>query len=200
MSEKIDLYKLHKDEYVAPKKPTLVKTRKAQYLSVDGGGRGGDEGFQEDLAALYAVAYTLKMTSKKEGRDYGVSKLEGLWDAQDAKHDWTQGPPELWNWTLMIRTPDFIGKRALAAGLATLEAKGKKPTRTVELRSLSEGKCVQILHVGPYDAEAPTIAKLQEFMAAEGLSPNGLHHEIYLSDPRRVEPERLRTILRHPVK
>lgn len=167
--KKIDLYQLHKSEYVAPKKPVLIECQPAQYLAVKGKGEPGGEAFQAAIRKLYKTAFTIKMASKFAGRDYTVCKLEGLWPAID-------------RWTLMIRTPDFITKA------------------DVPLIRLDEGRAVQVLHVGPYDRIPESVARMQEFAASEKLRFKGAHHEIYLSDPRRVAPERLRTILRQPVK
>lgn len=171
--KKIDLYQIHKSEYVAPKKPVLITCQPAQYLAVKGKGEPGGEAFQAAIQKLYRTAFTIKMASKFAGRDYAVCKLEGVWRA----------PKEgLNNWTLMIRTPDFITKA------------------DVPLIRLDEGRAVQLLHVGPYDRIPESVARMQEFAAVEKLRFKGAHHEIYLSDPRRVEPARLRTILRQSVK
>lgn len=200
--EKLDLFKQHKDEYVQPEKAVLVRVKSAKYLAIEGDGEPGGPRFQQAAAALYACAFGVKMRKKQEeGVDYAVAKMEGLWRPADPKHDLSQGPPKQWHWTLMIRTPEFITAKDLETAVAAAQAKGKTgPVGQVKLRKLNEGLCVQVLHIGPWDQEAPTIARMQELMEAEGLEPNGDHHEIYLSDPRRVEPARLKTILRHPVK
>ena len=198
MSAKLDLYKKHSAEYVTPKKPVLLDVGAAQYLAIEGKGEPGGSVFTESVGALYNVAFTIKMTKKFAGEDYAVSKLEGLW--------WEDEPgtalkdPRKWNWKLMIRTPDFIRKSDLSAATKALLAKGK-PARVadVQLEKIKEGKCVQVLHVGPYTEEAKTIALMHDIAAEAGYTPSGKHHEIYLSDPRRVVPERLRTILRQPV-
>jgi hypothetical protein len=198
---KIDLYKLHKDEYVAAPRPTLVDVEPATYLAIEGQGAPGGERFQAAVGALYAAAFTIKMTRKFEGgRDYAVAKLEGQWWA-DGGRAFEQTPPEQWRWRLMIRTPDFVKKAELARAVKTIVGKGKAPlVPEVALESLSEGRCVQMLHVGPYDQERTTIEAMLAFAAAQGYAPQGRHHEIYLSDPRRVPPARLRTILRQPLR
>jgi len=110
-------------------------------------------------------------------------------------------PKDKWSWRLLIRTPDFIGKRELEAARRQLAEKGKGPlVNEVELTTLNENQCVQMLHTGPYDREPETILQMEAFAAEQGYRFDGLHHEIYLSDPRRVAPERLRTILRIPVR
>jgi len=199
---KIDLHKLHKTEYVTPTTPTLITVGKATYLAVSGRGAPGGEDFQTKVAALYAIAYTVKMTRKFAGeRDYVVGKLEGqYWSDREGTHFGEVDPGEL-RWRLMIRVPDFIGKRDLRDAAAKLKERNKgQHVDEVELVSIDEGTCIQMLHVGPYDQEGETIAQMVESAAGEGLHVSGRHHEIYLSDPRRVAPEKLRTILRLPVR
>lgn len=192
-TNKLDLYTLHKSDYVTPKSPVLVNASPAQYLAIKGRGEPGGEVFQQKTGALYTVAFTIKMAKKFDGEDYAVSKLEGLWCDPGPK-------PELWNWTLLIRIPDFITSRDLKEAVQKLLAKGKdESVAEVEILKLKEGRSVQVLHVGPYDQEALAIEKMQSFATEQGLAFRGQHHEIYLSDPRRVAPEKLRTILRHPV-
>ena len=200
--DKVDLVKLHKTEYLAPKKPVLVDTQKAQYLAVSGRGAPGGEDFQSKIGALYGVAFTVKMTRKFEGKgDYVVSKLEGQYWPDSNELDFKNVRPEELNWRLLIRTPDFVAKRDLNVAVAKLIDKNKgEEVKEVELASLSEGKCVQMLHVGPYDKESETVEKMLAFAESEGFEAGGRHHEIYLSDPRRVVPEKLRTILRLPVR
>lgn len=199
--DKIDLYKLHKDDYVAPKKPVLVDLKPATYLAISGQGAPGGEAFTAAIGALYGMAYTIKMTRKFGGQqDYGVCKLEGQW--------WSDGTPELakvpreqWRWNLLIRTPAFVTPDELDRAAAVLLKRGKEQeVKRVRLESLAEGPCVQMLHVGPYDQECETIAVMQQFVEKQGFKFHGRHHEIYLSDPRRVAPERLKTILREPVR
>ena len=200
-TEKIDLLKLHKKEYVAPKKPTLIDMTAATYLTVQGSGAPGSDLFQDRVGVLYAMAYTLKFESKFAGRDYTVCKLEGLYGVDgQSSDDLATLPKTEWNWRLMIRQPDFITDDHVAGARTTLRDKGKEGDfDAATLETLDEGRCVQMLHVGPYDEEPRTIELMLEHAAAEGLAPHMWHHEIYLSDPRRVPPERLRTILRLPV-
>ena len=200
-SEKLDLYKVLKEDYVKPKKPVIVKTTPGKYLVITGRGEPGGETFRAKLEALYGIAYTIKWTKKLEGRDYKVCGLEGLWwggfgEAGELPEDKTE-----WNWKMIIRTPDFVGKRDLARAVAAQLKKGKGPgVSEVQLERIREGLCVQMLHVGPYSTEAETIETMREFVEDQGLTLHGLHHEIYISDPRRVPEDRLRTILRLPVK
>jgi hypothetical protein len=201
MSAKLDLYKQHAEEYRSPRQPILLDIAPAQYLAIDGRGAPGGEEFTERLSALYAAAFTIKMASKFGGQDYAVSKLEGLWWGPDAKVHLLDTPRHEWRWTLMIRTPDFIGAKELANAVEALLRKAKTaPLKEVKIEKLEEGRCVQMLHVGPYDAERQTIDQMLRHAAVHGLAPRGKHHEIYLSDPRRVAPERLRTILRQPLR
>ena len=201
-TEKIDLYKLHKDQYVAPKQPQLVEIEAARYLSIDGRGEPGGEEFTAKIGALYAMAYTVKMTRKfAGGQDYVICKLECQWWADDDRQDFADAPKEQWSWKLLIRTPDFVQDGELAEAAEKLLAKGKEPeVRKVRLESLTEGLCVQMLHVGPYDQEHETISRMEAFAERQGLELCDRHHEIYLSDPRRVPPEQLKTILRYPVR
>jgi hypothetical protein len=201
-TEKIDLYRLHKAEYVALRKPSLIDTKPAIYLSISGQGAPGGEEFQARIGALYSMAFTIKMTRKFEGREnYAVSKLEGQYWCDAVEGDFSRVPQDEWQWMLLIRTPDFIVQEDLDKATTALEKQGKSPlSREVKLQMIDEGHCVQMLHVGPYDCEKETIEKMVAFAASKGFAPHGRHHEIYLSDPRRIPPERLKTILRLPVR
>jgi hypothetical protein len=199
--EKIDLFKQHKDEYAAPRKPALVQTKPARYLIVNGRGAPGSDVFSARIGALYGVAFTIKMTRKFAGlQDYAVCKLEGQWWTESGA-DFSGTPKDRWQWRLLIRTPDVITGADLEAAVAVLLKRGKDPAvREVRLESVDEGLCVQMLHVGPYEREGDTIRLMQDFAEMRKLSFCGRHHEIYISDPRRVEPGKLKTILRHPVR
>ena len=201
-TEKIDLFKLHKAEYAQPKTPKLVEVGKASYLVVCGRGAPGSQPFQDAIGALYGMAYTLKFQSKFAGRDYTVGKLEALYgvDGQSLEEVRKLDLAD-WNWRMMIRVPEFVKKRDLQQALKTLHEKGKDGDfESVVLETLDEGRCVQMLHVGPYDEEQRTVDAMMGFAEDEGLRPRSWHHEVYLSDPRRVAPEKLRTILRLPVE
>jgi len=197
--EKVDLYKENKKEYAATAKPALVEMGPAVYLSISGQGAPGGDAFSAAIGALYGVAFTVKMTRKFAGKqDYAVSKLEALWpnmNRDDATPD-----KELWTWQLMIRTPKFVTQKDVNQAIETLMKRGKgADVQRVELRPLSEGLCVQALHVGAYENEGKTAAAMRTFAEKQGLRIAGPHHEIYLSDPRRVEASKLKTILRTPV-
>ena len=194
---KIDLYAQHAPEYVTPRAPVLLTIKPAFYLAISGQGPPGGERFKVAVGALYNVAFTIKMARKFGGQqDYAVSKLEGLWFLDPAN------PPnarETWRWKLMIRTPPFVTRRERDGAVATLLAKGKPPdVGDVTLEKIVEGRCVQMLHVGPYDREAEAIGLMRAHAEANGFALGEPHHEIYLSDPRRVPAARLRTILRSP--
>jgi hypothetical protein len=197
---KIDLYKQHKAEYAASRKPALVNIRKGCYLAIEGQGAPGTDTFTASIGALYGVAFTVKMTRKFSGRqDYTVCKLEAQWWS-DGERDFAASPKQAWRWRLLIRTPDFITQKDVETAVAVLRKRGKgEGAARVRLESLSEGNCVQMLHIGPYEREQETIESMRAFVASKALSFQGRHHEIYLSDPRRVAPERLKTILRTPV-
>ncbi len=198
-NQKLDLLKEHKACYVAAKKPVILDITAARYMAIDGHGAPGGEEFQEAVGALYAGAFTMNMASKSKGKDYAVCKLEALWWADGVS--FPEAKPEQVRYKLMIRIPDFIAESDLNDTLDVLRKKDKTPRAgDLRLESLDEGRCVQMLHLGPYDREAETIQEMHALAAAEGLALHGLHHEIYLSDPRRVPPDRLRTILRHPVR
>ena len=198
MADKLDLLKLHKADYASPKKPVMLDIAPARYLAIDGRGAPGGDEFQTALGALYGMAFTLKMTRKfGGGQDYAVCKLEAQWtDTGDGT-----APRNEWCWKMMIRTPEFVEPAELKLAAARLSEKGKgEGAERVELLSIEEGRCVQVLHVGPYEDEGRSIEGLRVFAAEQGHEFHGHHHEIYLSDPRRVPPERLRTILRQPVR
>lgn len=197
--EKIDLFKEFKSEYKATTKPALVETSPAQYLAVEGKGKPGSSQFELALGAMYAMAFTIKMTRKAAGLgDYVVGKLEAQWWCDIG--NFTPDNMDNWLWRLLIRTPDCVGETDLRRATTAITARQKSAgVESVFLHKMNEGKCVQMMHIGPYQAEGQTIAIMQDFMKEKNLEPNGLHHEIYISDPRRIAPESLKTILRQPV-
>ncbi|MDG4808754.1 GyrI-like domain-containing protein [Micromonospora sp. WMMD1120] len=181
----------------------LVDVPDMRYLMVDGHGDPNTApAFTEAIETLYPVAYTLKFASKRDlGRDYVVPPLEGLWWAEDMTSFTTARDKSLWNWTLLLMVPDWIDESMVAAAVGQAGAK-RRPARLddVRVQTLSEGRCVQTLHIGSFDDETAVLAHLHdEFIPGNGLRMSGRHHEIYLSDFRRVAPDRRRTILRQPV-
>jgi hypothetical protein len=201
-TERIDLGKLYKDEYVAPKQPALVKVGPATYLGITGKGVPGEPEFAARIGALYAMAYTVKMTRKFAGRkDYTIGKLETQYWTGDTGCEFSSVPRGQWRWRLLIRTPDFVKAKELEQATTVLLTRGKPPeVKEVGLVSIAASQCVQLLHVGPYDRIGESVAAMKAFAEGKGLVFHGLHHEIYLSDPRRVAPEKLKTILREPVR
>ncbi|MDN4477848.1 GyrI-like domain-containing protein [Demequina sp. SYSU T00039] len=170
-------------------------------VAVDGTGDPNGPAFAEALAALYPVAYALKFASRTAGRDYVLPPLEGLWWAEDMT-TFTSRDKGAWSWTAMLMVPPWLDDAAVADAVAVTRAKGA-PARLDDVRvlTLAEGRCLQTLHVGPFDAEGPVLAQLHaEVLPAAGLVEAGHHHEIYLSDLRRTTPARLRTLLRQPVR
>jgi hypothetical protein len=182
--------------------PEIIDVPDLRYLMIDGHGDPNTPAYGAAVAALYPVAYTLKFASRKElGRDHVVMPLEGLWWAADMDTFTTARDKSRWDWTLMIMVPPWITAEMFGGAVRILGSK-QHPERLgdVRLESLSEGRCVQALHIGPYDGEADLLRRMhEEFIPEHGLRMVGQHHEIYLSDARRVEPARLRTILRQPV-
>jgi hypothetical protein len=201
---KIDFKKEFKELFSPPKKFVVVDVPEMRFLMVDG---HGDPNvaleYQQALEALYAVAYKLKFNSKKQlGKDYVVPPLEGLWWAEVMASFSTTRDKSQWDWTMMIMTPDWITPEMFAEALEQVR-KGKNPAALdkVRLERYHEGLSVQIMHIGSYDDEAPTLLKLHnEYIPENGYVENGKHHETYLSDPRRVAPEKLKTILRQPIR
>ncbi len=200
-SDTLDLQKQHKEEYVKPKKPTLIDVGKAQYLAIDGRGAPGGPEFTKSVGAIYGVAYGIKMKSKQAGSNYKVAPLEALWWGNKDEHYFMDEPRETWNWKLLIRTPDFITADQLREAIAKAAKRGKDASvNDVHLETMAEGQCVQMLHKGPYADEHATIAEMDAFAAEHKFVRNGYHHEIYLTDPNRTAPEKMRTILRQPIK
>ena len=201
---KIDFKKKMKELYVPPKKFGVVDVPEMQFLMADGHGDPNvNPVYQEVVEALYAVAFKLKFNSKKAlGKDYVVPPLEGLWWADDMDAFTVSRDKSQWDWTMMIMTPDWITPAMFGEAVEQVR-KGKNPVALdkVRLESYHEGKSVQILYIGSYDDEAPTLAKMHDkFIPENGLQMAGKHHEIYLSDPRKVATDKLKTVLRQPVR
>ena len=202
--QKIDLKAIYRPLYHAPVRDFgLVEVPPLPYLMFDGTGDPNTSSlYAQAIEALYSLSYTLKFMSKRAfDRDYVVGPLEGLWWSKDMS-DFTTRRKDKWSWTMMILQPDWISDAHLAAAKAeVLMKKGLPGIEQARLAVLDEGLCAHILHVGSYDAEGPVLARLHsEWLPAQRLTENGQHHEIYLSDPRKVEAEKLKTILRQPVK
>jgi hypothetical protein len=201
---KIDFKKELKHLYgPSAKKFEVVDVPPMNFLMLDGHGDPNTaQEYKDALEALYAVSYKLKFVSKKElGKDYVVPPLEGLWWAEDMEAFTAARDKSAWDWTMMIMQPQWITQEMVEAAVKQVEKKGLPALPKLCLETYHEGLAVQILHIGSYDDEAPTIAKMHhEFMPESGYEPAGKHHEIYLSDPRQVAPEKLKTVLRQPVR
>lgn len=199
---KLDLKKELKDLYSASRKElAIIDVPPMNFLMIDGAGSPETSPqFQAAVQALYGVSYTLKfMIKKTKGADYVVMPLEGLWWAEDMEH-FSLGNKDQWQWTLMIMQPEYVTEDLVAE--AVEQVREKKDSAAVgELRfeGFHEGLSAQIMYVGPYSDEGPTIARVHRFIEENGYSLRGKHHEIYLGDPRRTAPEKLKTILRQPI-
>ena len=178
-----------------------IDVPRMRFVMVDGAGDPNDApAYADAVTVLYAVSYALKFASKAAGCDYVVPPLEALWWSDDPVAFVTR-QKDLWRWTTMIHVPDCVTAGMCAAGLAKATEKRPAPPASLRIETLTEGASLQTLHVGPYDAEGPVLARLHDHVMPEaGLTFNGPHHEIYLGDPRRAAPDRLRTILRQPVR
>jgi hypothetical protein len=198
----IDLKKTLKPYYTASAAtPSIIDVPPMNGLMVDGTGDPNGPAFQEAVGSLYSVAYTLKFSFKKDKAvDYPVMALEGLWCADDVA-DFLRDKRENWKWTLFIALPDIVTKKDVGEAVAAVKKKAKFPgLPEVRFEKFAEGRAAQVMHVGPYAAEGPTIERLHLFVEEQGYKLRGRHHEIYIGDPRRSAPEKLRTIIRHPVE
>lgn len=200
---KIDFKKEWKHLYrPLAKEFVVIDAPPMQFLMIDGHGDPNTaQEYQEAVKALYGVAYKLKFMSKKEKEmDYVVPPLEGLWWVEDM-NSFTTEDKSAWDWTMMIMQPEWITREMFEDALKQVRKKKNPPALSkLRLEAYHEGLSVQIMHIGPYEAEAPTIARMHTFIAENGYEPAGKHHEIYLGDPRKVAPEKLKTVLRQPVR
>jgi hypothetical protein len=202
---KVDFKKEFKHLYQPSAKVfELVEVPPMNFLMIDGHGDPNTaQSYTDAVEALYAVAYKVKFANKKEtGRDYVVPPLEGLWWAEDMDTFTVSQDKSAWDWTMMIMTPDWVTRPMFTKAVEAVQKSKDLPAlEKIRLEPYHEGLSVQILHIGSYDDEGPTISRLHhEYMPQNGLQENGKHHEIYLSDPRKVSPEKLKTVLRQPVK
>lgn len=198
--EKTDLVKQDKEYYSAKKKPEIREFNELNFLSILGKGEPAGTEFVEAVEALYPLAYGIKNIYKKQEMDFGVPKLEGLWWVNSEKNA-LEVPRSEWHWKLLIRMPDFVSAESFEqAKKEVIKKKGIEKIDEILFEKIAEGKCIQIMHIGPYSTEPETINQIKGFMNENGLVENGLHHEIYLSDPRKTTPEKMKTILRQPVK
>ena len=198
---KLDLRKELKRYYTAKRKPELIDIPEGKFLTILGKGDPNDEEYQQAMMALYGVSYTLKFHQKAKGRDYNVMHLEGLWWVNGGVFDLNDpAPREQWRWKSMIRQPNFVTGEMVEEIRPSVREKRGTMVDDVKLESFHEGLCAQVLHVGPYSEEAPTIQLLHDYITEQGYRMRGDHHEIYMSDPIRSKQEKLKTIIRHPIE
>ncbi|MFB9267490.1 GyrI-like domain-containing protein [Bradyrhizobium erythrophlei] len=201
--DKIDFKKKLATLYSAPAGSfAIVDVPVMQFVKIDGSGDPNrDPAYARAIEWIYSTSYAMKFAAKaKLGKDYVVPPLEGLWWA-DNPDDFVARRKHLWRWTMMIMVPDFVESALYEAAVEKSRAKLGEPPDTLRLEPLDEGRCLQTLHVGSYDNEGPTLARLHsEIMPAKGVTFAGPHHEIYLCDARKTPPEKLKTILRQPVR
>ncbi len=205
-----DFKKEFKEYYLLPCKPEIVNIPPANFIAVRGSGNPNDEDgeYKHALNIIYAVAYTLKMSYKTDYKingfyEYVVPPLEGFW-WQDGVVGVDYSNKSTFNWISVLRLPDFITRKDFDWAVSTATKKKKIDCSRAEFLTINEGLCVQIMHIGTYDQEPESVKLMDDFIATAGytndLSATRLHHEIYLSDPRKTAPEKLKTVVRHPVK
>lgn len=205
-----DFKKEYKEFYMPKNKPEIVNVPKANYIAVRGKGNPNEEdgAYKKAIGVLYAVAYTLKMSYKtdykiKDFFEYVVPPLEGFW-WQDNIDGIDYSCKETFNWISVIRLPDFITKKDFTWAVETATEKKKLDCSSAEFLTIDEGLCVQIMHYGPFDNEPETIAVMNSYLEENNyendITSQRLHHEIYMSDARKVAPEKLKTVIRHPIK
>lgn len=205
-----DFKKEFKEFYMPKSRPEIVNVPKANYIAVRGKGDPKEVGgaYQSAISVLYAVAYTLKMSYKTDYKiegffEYVVPPLEGFWWKDDIKGvDYTN--KSAFNWISVIRLPDFVSEKDFDWAVKTASKKKKIDCSQAEYLTIDEGLCVQIMHIGPFDEEPATVAIMNDYLTQNGyvndMSDSRLHHEIYLSDARKVAPEKWKTVIRHPIK
>ncbi len=205
-----DFKKEYKEFYMPKNKPEIVTVPPTNYIAARGQGDPNEEGgaYQQAIGVLYAVAYTLKMSYKTDYKiegffEYVVPPLEGFW-WQDHVDGIDYGSKSAFHWISVIRLPDFVTKKDFAWAVETATKKKKLDCSKAEFLTIDEGLCVQIMHHGPFDDEPVTVAIMDEYLARNGyendMNESRLHHEIYMSDARKVAPEKWKTVIRHPIK
>ena len=204
-----DFKKEYKEFYMPGRKPSIVDVTKANYIAVSGKGDPNEEDgdYKKAIEVLYAVAYTLKMSYKTDHKiegfyEYVVPPLEGFWKQGD-NSEMDYADKSSLEWISVIRLPDFITEEDFRWALETAEKKKKPDCTKAEFLTLEEGLCVQIMHIGPYDDEPESVLLMENFAEEQGYvidMGQRLHHEIYLSDPRKSPPEKWKTVIRHPIK
>ena len=205
-----DFKKEYKEFYLPKNKPSIIDVPSMNFVAVRGKGDPNDENgeYKQAMNLLYSVSFTIKMSKKGDHRiegyfDYVVPPLEGFW-WQEGKEGIDYLHKEEFNWISVIRLPDFVTRDDFDWAVSEATAKKKTDFSKVEFLTVEEGLCVQCMHVGPYDDEPVTVKLMDEYISAEGyvndISGSRLHHEIYLSDARRTDPAKLKTVIRHPIR
>ena len=205
-----DFKKEYKELYLPKNKPQIVNVPKANYIAIRGQGNPNEEGgaYQRAISVLYAVAYTLKMSYKTDYKiagffEYVVPPLEGFW-WQDGICGVDYSKKDEFNWISIIRLPDFITRENFDWAVKTASEKKKVDCSKAEFLTIEEGLCVQIMHIGSFDDEPASLEKMDKYLEENGyekdFSNTRLHHEIYLSDPRKTIPDKQKTVIRHPIK
>ncbi len=205
-----DFKKEYKEFYMPKQKPEIVMVPKANYIAVRGKGNPNDEGgaYQKAIGILYAIAYTLKMSYKTDYKikgffEYVVPPLEGFW-WQNGVDGIDYGNKDAFQWISVIRLPDFVTEKDFGWAVETASRKKKMDCSSAEFLTIDEGLCVQIMHIGAFDEEPKSIALMDAYLEVNGyvndFNEKRIHHEIYLSDARRVAPEKWKTVIRHPIR
>lgn len=203
----LDWKKDYKALYYPPAKPVMMDAPAFNFLMIDGrGDPNHNPAYQRAVEALFSLAYTLKFTIKKAGGvEFAVFPAEGLWWEEDLAQ-FSLEHKERWEWTMMIAQPEPVTAEGVERARAEVIRKKKgepallETLAQVRFERYAEGRCAQVMHTGPFSAEGPVVAGLHEFIHAQGCTPSGKHHEIYLSDFRRTAPEKLKTVIRQPVR
>ena len=202
MADKLDLLKELKGIYSAPKDPVLVDVPELWFLALDGrGDPNSSPAYQAAVEALFSVSFALKFAVKRGelGIDYKVMPLEGLWWS-DPIQEFSVERKDQWLWTMMIAQPSVVTSSTVEQAVADVRRKkALAAAEQIRFESVTEGLCAQVLHIGPYAEEGPTVQRLHRFITESGHALRGKHHEIYLGDPRRAAPARLKTVIRQPV-
>ena len=205
-----DFKKEYKEFYLPKNKPEIVTVPRANYIAVRGNGDPNEEGgaYQQAIGVLYAVAYTLKMSYKTDHRiegfyEYVVPPLEGFW-RQDGREGVDYADKAAFRWISVLRVPDFVTEEDFRWAAETASKKKKLDCSSAEFLTINEGLCVQMMHLGPFDDEPASVALMEAYLRERGyvndFGQGRLHHEIYLSDARKVPPEKWKTVIRHPIR
>lgn len=195
---KLDLAKTDSQYYKATKKPQVVELGSYPYLQIIGKGATDGEFFHQAIGAIYDLAFTLKFTFKEQNQDFVVPKLEAFWWVESGI-PFNETPQSEWQWKICMRMPDFVDAVSVSTAINSADHSKNAALASVFFSELNEGKCLQAMHTGPYNEQGPTNELIMNFATENGLTITGVHHEIYISDPRRTKPDNLKTIIRYSV-